>query len=540
MSRVRSNLFVIGILSLFLGLFFCLFQEINTDEETWFLQIVNRVLSGEKLYKEVFFTSTPLSVYIGALCCQFSGAELIVVRGLLALYFSLSIILSCLILKELKITTSFLLILLACFLIIHPQMTWGFPGNYPLAKVFFLACFLFAIKWINIPSLLNLIFSSFFAALAFCTQQNVGILAFLSLFTIFFVYRQKIGPQGRKISKEIMAMLISYFVTILVCLFPVFYQHAERQFLDCLLNVKTIFSMEHCHYFARPSSWDFYSAFIFAAPVFLGISFLFTKKFADRYFAIVWIFLIYSALILLPQADHMQKMIFIPMAIITLTYSYSQIREKVSKLLSKGMKYSSACWIAVGLSTSVKPPLTTLFTKKNVFSTLPHFRYIFMDTRCHKHWQGMRKQFPSFFGNKYTNTFFLSTHAGFYYLLFDLKNPSPFDYPIKSLVGRKGELEIEKEIKSKRIQNIFTDHDSWTNWTHLPPQRRLYHLEKFIKQNMDPEYVIDEGSLNKIFQVYKHNEYPSVIGFDGIRRSKIGVISAKKAPNSQSPCPDDT
>lgn len=521
---------VIGIVSFILGLYFCLFQEINTDDETWFLQIVNRIVSGEKLYKEVFFSSTPLSVYLAAMCCKFSGAELILLRGLLALYFSLSVVFSCAILRQLKVTSTFsVFLILTFFLFSHPQASWGFSGYNGLAKVFFLGCFLFTLKWIRIPSLSHLLLSSLCAGLAFCAKQNVGLLAFAGILTTYTFYRRDVGPQGRKASREVLIILATFFLTACAGLFPIFYQHSFKEFFEhCFFNKKNYFLLNHCNYFLFPSSWDSYSIFIFAAPALLSAAYLFSRKNSDPYFAAVWIFLIASVVTLFPRPDNIEKMTFVPVVFIVLYYSYSYMKERMSSHIVKTMKYGSACWIIVGMSLYTFSSLNELFSGKNEFSTLPHFRSVFINSHCYKHWRAMKNQFASFPQNKYTNVFFLSTHAGFYYLLFDVKNPTFFDYPIKTALDSRGEVQLEKQIQSGQILTVFTDHANWSNWNQLQPSCRPYRLENFIKQNMEPEYVIDEGSLTMVFQVYKKNQLPNIIGFDGVKRCKLLHLPLKQ------------
>ena len=40
------------------------FSGVNTRDEAWFLQVVARVADGDVLYGDVFFGSTPLSVWL--------------------------------------------------------------------------------------------------------------------------------------------------------------------------------------------------------------------------------------------------------------------------------------------------------------------------------------------------------------------------------------------------------------------------------------------------------------------------------------------
>jgi len=175
-----------GVLCAFLCVWFCVFQEINTDDETWFLQVINRVLSGDVLYRDVFLGVTPLSVYIPAFFCWIFGSELLVVRLVHALYFVVGIFLSCGILKELKVSSWLSsLFILSFFVFVHSQSAWGFSGYNALATGFFLACFYFTLRWINGFSIWQLALAAVMTGLCFCAKQNVGALAFICLLVIF-------------------------------------------------------------------------------------------------------------------------------------------------------------------------------------------------------------------------------------------------------------------------------------------------------------------------------------------------------------------
>ena len=82
-----------------IGASYALFQEINTDDETWFFQVVSRFLSGEVLYKEIFLGVGPLSVYCAALPMLIFGKELLIARLVLVSYFTLGVFFTILILN---------------------------------------------------------------------------------------------------------------------------------------------------------------------------------------------------------------------------------------------------------------------------------------------------------------------------------------------------------------------------------------------------------------------------------------------------------
>ena len=60
-------------------------------DERWFLQVVHRISTGDVLYRDVFFGSTPLSVYITSYVTRFTGIEAIAVKAVTNLAFTATV-----------------------------------------------------------------------------------------------------------------------------------------------------------------------------------------------------------------------------------------------------------------------------------------------------------------------------------------------------------------------------------------------------------------------------------------------------------------
>jgi hypothetical protein len=461
---------ILGVL--LLGLYFCLVQEVNTDDEAWFLQVVNRVASGEVLYRDVFFGSTPLSVFLAAFFAKLVGSELILLRGLLAVYFTLSVFLSCEILKWLGLKKPYSPLLLATFFILsHFQSTWGFSAYNALAKLFFLATFYFAPRSLKLAAL--------FAGLCFCTKHNVGALALLAVLAAAFIRKQ--SPTT--------AFKIFAFISGL-CLFLITLQGGLFEFFDyAFQNKRQYLSAEHCSYFLLPSTWDLYSIFVFAAPLLLGVFLtLAYPKCKGEKFSILLVFLLASALTLYPRPDNPQKGIFLGMTLITLRYLSSFIA------LPQAGLFALRAWVPFALVMAVANPW---IGKEKRVSDIRHFKFLCVDRPLYEHWKNLRKSFP-----RDNQGFFLSTHAGFYYLLFKMQNPTPYDYPINPAMGSWGEQKIVSELRKGVIKSVFADHGSWSNWKELISDRRPYLLESYLEE-LESQEICLEKLANPIFQSFR-------------------------------------
>lgn len=470
-----KNYLIAGTIVFLIGLYFCLFQEVNRDDETWFLQVVNRVLQGEVLYRDVYLGVFPLSVYTTALFCWPFGAELVIARGVLALYFTVGVLLACAILKELKVTSRFSLCFIFSFFVFsHFQSSWGYSGYNGLAKVFFLACFLYALKG-------KLSIAGICSGLCFCAKQNVGLIAFFVLLAISaaaIVKKQLTIKEG--IKKAGYASL-AFSLVVAICFFAVFLQGGHTQLIDyAFLNKTRYLHADHTPYFLIPSNWDSYTLFIFAFPVLFILAFLISfphlKKEKGMEPFIVLLFFAGSLLNLFPRADNPQKMTFIPFALITLCYLCNKIAhfEKAVKVFG--------CWVVLFFTLLLSSQFKEFMDQPRKTAKITHFHRIYLKPSEYLHWKSLKENFLA--QHNGDPIFFLSTHCGFYYLLFDIHNPTPYDYPIHPALGCRGEEEIVQKIASRHIAKVYMDLPNLSNWETQLPDRHPLHLEAFLNHHM--------------------------------------------------------
>lgn len=500
-----KNYAIIGIALFLLGLFFCLFQEVNRDDETWFLQVVNRVLSGEVLYKDIYFGAFPLSVYAAALFCWPFGAELLIARSLLALYFTLSVLLSCAILKELKATSRFsICFILSFFVFSHFQSSWGYSAYNGLAKVFFLGCFLSALKWESKP--IFTIIAGCSAGLCFCSKQNVGTIDLFVLLMILIISIAKKQFAIKEGIKKISVVLLSFSLVTVICLLPTYLQGGSSQLVDyAILNKQRYLQTEHATpYFLIPQVWDSYSLFIFVCPFLLVLIFIlsypYLKKEKGLEPIIVLLFFAGSILNLYPRADNPQKMVFIPFALISLAYLSHKIPWLNISKISKALKLAIGLWFSLFFIFLFSSQFEEYLKKPRKTSKLPHLNRIYMKQSEYAHWKSLKENFLAYHNG--APIFFLSTHCGFYYLLFELPNPTPFDYPIHPAFGQRGEEFIIQKIRSGHISKVFLDHQKYSNWQAMIHDRHPLILEAFLNDQMKQVPFPQSKYLNSIFEIY--------------------------------------
>ncbi len=471
-----------------IGASYALFQEINTDDETWFFQVVSRFLSGEVLYKEIFLGVGPLSVYCAALPMLIFGKELLIARLVLVSYFTLGVFFTILILNELKLERyNTLLLLLTCFVLAHPQTNWGFSGYNPLAKVLFLATFWATLKWRRSFEKKWLISACCFAALCFTAKQNVGAIAALCVCLQLLLAKEK---------REIPFFVALFLGVVTLVFLPIFIQGGFSAFLDYgIFNKTRYIALKEVSYFLKFTDWSLYSICIYSAPflLLLGGSLAVWKKGREK--PVLFTFLLGSILTLFPRPDNLQKIVFVPCALIAILYFYSHFEAQILPRIKFAAKWSLLLLFSSVLFLSFKGFYHRWIQEEIVFSTLPQFRWIAIETPCHAHWHRMQREF--FFPEK--DLFFLSTHAGFYYLLFNRHNPTPFDVPFHPALGCRGEEEIIDLLDNEAF--VALDHLSWSNWPALYPAKHPIQLEAFIQTSMESTTV--QPGFETIFSIYK-------------------------------------
>jgi hypothetical protein len=309
----------------------------------------------------------------------------------------------------------------------------------------------------------------------------------------------------RKYSKGVTLIAVSFSLVVVLVLMPVVVQGGWDSFLDyCWINKKRYLAIEHCNYFLIPSSWDSYSVLIFLAP-FLTVGFLIHTFFLEKENtaqAVLGFFLVASLLNLYPRPDNVHKMTCIPFLLIVIAYGYSKMKSKLNPAFQKYLKTGVSLWFLYVLIVALGLPALSFIKGKKTVSQLCHFRRIVLDKEEYQHWKKMKNAFATLgLGKK--DCFFLSTHGGFYYLLFRLKNPAPFDYPVHPALGCRGEEQIIHLVKTQQIKKLLMDHKRWSNWLMMEKDRRPYHLEAFLTQNMHEVQIEWQPDLRLIFSAFQ-------------------------------------
>ncbi|MBI4854375.1 MAG: glycosyltransferase family 39 protein [Acidobacteria bacterium] len=474
--------FVIGFVIFILSFFANIASGYNPADEAWFLQVLSRINSGEILYKDISYGVTPLALYITAIFTYIFGIELLVIKILGSIIFTISTLLVVHIAKKLGLKTSSITALAFVLLTYTIASPYSLGALYtPLANLFFLSSFTFTLNWQkakdqNQPDkklLINLVIAGIFAGFCFMSKQNIGIYLLTALLAVVAInYKSNLFSRNSLVSFSIILFIFA-LVSALVSL-PILVSGGMEKFIYySFFNKTTYLAKSSISYFTQLSKLlsllevplENISAIIenfrFLLPLLAFISLLLVIAKADdsqnNFNVTITIFFVASFLGVFPRVDIAHLSPTLPVIILALFYCLDYLLEaEIYKTLSTII---SSVYILFLLSILLGYK-QLFFSPDSQFSSLPHFQGILIDKIGENNSEKIVEMFSPYKESK--ETFLISPSAGFYYLISGLKNPTPFDYPLITTLGAKGEQEVIAAISEKKIKHVWIENSKAT------------------------------------------------------------------------------
>ncbi|MFH0782542.1 MAG: hypothetical protein V2B20_11420 [Pseudomonadota bacterium] len=443
-------------------------------DESWFLQVVNRVSEGDVLYRDVFFGATPLSVYLSALLFKIFGSELLVIKLFGALITTGSALLGARVYMQLTRQTSFPVgLMLVCSLL--GNYWFGGGSLYsPLAYLFFLWAFNAFIEWKEAvarggPYHNYLIKIGILTALCLLSKQNIGILLGIAIVASIAASAIQLRWPAVKLLRANLFIGLPLLAILCLGLMPLLLSGAGPSFLEYGFSgnskylrfggvsylegltelwpaLYTYFSFGtirwaiHCIDFAIPVLFLLllFPMFIFARQDW-GLKVAVVTFFACAFFGSY------------PRYDYYHLSHTVP-ALAPILWAVSHW------LLSK---FPILTWLGHGITLAIAlsafagmviEPLSGLIAGKYTISKLPHFSNTLFLSDTYKEFESNKDRLKTYYASKHP--FFCMPHASFYYLAGGFKNPTPYDYCLKTSLGRNGELRLIEQIQGKEIEDV--------------------------------------------------------------------------------------
>ena len=470
-------------------------QGFAAPDEAWFLQVVARGLSGDVLYRDVYFNATPLSVYLTMVAAWLFGIELLVVRMVVAIAFVVTLVFCW---RVLLMTGAGRLApwLLVCW--------WAQPAPYtPVAMAFFSAAFYLAARWTLDATRTSVADRTLAAAAAcaagcFLAKQNLGIYCLAALVTAVVV----VDPGAAR--RRVRTIAVAFGLIAVAGLLPVVLSGGGERLLvygfikDVYLDIGAVpYSASLWRFLAAaqgPVSLDTAAAayrefaFLLPLPVFvLLIARCLLIAGRDRRVAIVvTIFVSAGYLVVFPQPGGSAHLYALPMLVFGLAFGWHGVSERLPRGPAFVITALVSTLFAVQVGMRAARYTSAAVSDGYVTSAIPHFR-------------GIRAPRGEYDALVHESTrlavmaagqpiFLVGPNTGFHYLAANLSNPDPFDYPYASTFGRTGQQDVIRRIESGRINSVFLFAAPMGRQT---PQT----LHDFVKRAMTPGAQETFGAL---------------------------------------------
>lgn len=499
---------VAGIVLLLFAFIFFLWTTggINPADESWFLEVSKRVASGEVLYRDVFFGSGPLSVYISSTLVRLFGAEIIITKALASLIFALTVMASMSVARLLSVPVRHRL-LLGAAIVVMAFPGWDIQYN-PLSNLLLLGAFYAVLKWrerADEPQAAWLAMAGIAAGLSFATKQTTGFYTLIASFGVLLVVHRETGGTRRELIDRVLTLCATFMLTVALALAPVALSGGLEGYLEYgFLNKGTYLALGKASYFdspyyllvflSQPRTFDHLQRAFWLAS--------FVIPFASLG-ALIWVWLrgdgssratstaVFafagaSLMGLFPRPDRPHLAYALPGLLVGLAYAASRLSTTIfagEALPLRAKRITGfivwAALIAAIISMALAGGARVISPDYRV-SKLPHFRNVLMGKASHDAVERtvveIRKEAED------GGVFIISPSAGFYYLASDINNPTPFDYPVSTAFGRSGQMDVVKMIESGEIRSVLLD------TIEVPPDNlKPATLQSYVKERMKIE-----------------------------------------------------
>ena len=467
----------------------CLLGPPILTDESWFLQVVTRTVAGETLYRDVFFGSTPLAVWLAGPFALAGGGKLLALRALLALIQLAALALAGRLAAQLRLPGRGGLLLAALLFTLQ-----HFSYYTPLAMMFLLACYSAALSWRATRAPRWLALAAAAAALSAAAKYHVGLAACGAL--LLTVLGDSSLPVRSRLQRAALTCGLFAALTFLL-LAPVLLSDAAPALADYVFLNKTRYVQLAVERFlpavelrkqlaaagSLPHLLDLldllFSSYLLLllTPLSLGVLAAAFRRAAAREPDRAWPALFFTAAglsLLFPHALFAHLLNAAPVLLLALAYAWGHL-EKAPVWLSR----AALAWVVCGwLWVGARPLAHILMTSKWVRATLHPYTGMWMN-REHAERFGAtvaRLQDAMRAGKR---PLLITNDAGGLYLATGLRNPTPFDLPASTALGRRGEEHLIAAIAAGRFPVVCLNED----WPGGAAPRRLI---AFLRRHRQP------------------------------------------------------
>lgn len=441
--------------------------------EGWFLQVVNRVVSGDRIYKDVAYGAGPLPVFIVAALTALLGVNVCVLKFAVACAYAVCLYLGCQLLRMAGIPPVVQFCYVGLTLAVAP--TPLSPGYQVMAAAFSMGAIVVVAagyrKGWNPVAVATL--AGLQAGLATACKQNVGAYALVAILGLIVVWAKPARRAVRERLSLAAVTLGAWAAAMGVVLAPVLLRGAAGEMLEFTVANKGVYLreariplkaglaefgkalVETRSLQAIPDLFE-KSAFLFVPLSLLALAagVLARKGSGGRTGAAIAVVSLVALMSVFPRADLIHVQYAMPGLLAALFWGvYSVVRSRPFLTIS-----SAVCWyggagcVACVAALALTMPALGLVNGELCVWRAPGFEGPLVPHRQAKRLEKCREWLRD--KTQGQRAFILSPRAGFWYVTTGLRNPTRYDFPNTTELSRRGTDEVMAYIGNTRATVI--------------------------------------------------------------------------------------
>jgi Dolichyl-phosphate-mannose-protein mannosyltransferase len=479
--RSRTTLAGVALFAMTFGLL--VGRPVGHADEAWFLWVLTRMSHGETLYRDVYFVSTPVPAWVGLAAVRLFGSQILVTRALTTLCFSASTWLGWVAARRCGVGPRGRVVLAVAFFVYASPLT-NFASFYSsLAVLFALGSLVALLRWIDERSLAeirarrDLFGAGTLAGLSLASKPNIGLVVVGAIAVIVLAAGAREGwpSWGRDVARVIVPFAAVSAVTVLVVVvngawsgFTADVFTGKTHYLDVFTGgyLPGLRHLERALPFFGPPAAAYANRLWYTASLvpilggFTVIAALARTSGSRRLQAAALAALAgVGAIGLIPRGGPQHLTETAPLFLVVIAGSVALLAptltaSSVRRALAAGL----ATWLAIATVAIVARAIEPLGQRSESLTGLPHV----VGGAVSDHTiRGVRIVGAGARRAHATNLFIIRPDASYYYLAAQLTDPTPFDFPGISDLGRDDQDGVIRLLGAGSVR-----------WVCVPPPAR--------------------------------------------------------------------
>jgi len=451
-------------------------RPVGLADESWFLQVVARIDGGEVLYRDVFYGTTPLSVYVAVGMVALLGTHILAVKIIsAACYTGVALIGMALVGRLGGGHVSRLAFLGLVLVYANPEVAPGIVFSAaaenaiytPLALVLMLGCMLVLTgdrAERTDPPLRAVLVAGLLVGLAFSAKQNVGLIAAAAVSAALLLWspRRRLRPLIREFA-VFAGTAASVTIGVLA---PVLLTGGGPDLLVYGFTGKTTYASQASYSYADGLAqwWSAFTALrpgaywlaLYPAALIVPPLLILAAARADghrrRTLTVLLSFVLAGFATMYPSFGPPHLLFAAPVLVLGMVVASSELGRRLPRGLALVARAGLAAWLAIG-GAAIAHNLTQYAGARDDRTVdLPRFSGVSVGINADE----LSSQVRSFRRLADGRPLLLiNTHyAGFLYASSGVQNPTPFDYPVVPSFSRDGEQQLSERVVDGSLERV--------------------------------------------------------------------------------------